>query len=126
MLYALRTSRAFFDTRPLVRHDQDFIALHEDMVHAVAARRTWVEMKVLRQYQSVFGEAVNRMRDVNHLIAIHTRRVALWALENDDIHARRLAVRFMNTYLRATLNARDVRSAYNILNEYRLLGAAAR
>ena len=31
----------------------------------------------------------------------------------------------MNTYLRATLNARDVRSAYNILNEYRLLGEAA-
>jgi len=116
---------AFFDTRPLVRHDQDFIALHEDMVIAVAERRTWVEMKILRQYQSVFGEAVNRMRDVNHLIAIHTRRVALWALENDDVHARRLAVRFLNTYLRATLNARDVRSAYNLLNEYRLLGEAA-
>ncbi len=27
----------------------------------------------------------------------------------------------MNSYLRATLNARDVRTAYNILNQYRLL-----
>ncbi len=119
-----RLPEGFFDTRPLVRNDQDFIALHEDMVHVVAERRTWVEMKILRQYQSVFGEAVNRMRDVNHLIAIHTRRVAMWAVENDDPHGRRLAVRFLNTYLRATLNARDVRSAYNLLNEYRLLAEA--
>ena len=27
----------------------------------------------------------------------------------------------MNSYLRATLNARDVRTAYNVLNQYRLL-----
>ena len=32
-----------------------------------------------------------------------------------------LAVKFMNTYLRATLNARDVRTAYNVLNQYRQL-----
>jgi hypothetical protein len=32
-----------------------------------------------------------------------------------------LTFRFMNSYLRATLNARDVRTAYNVLNQYRLL-----
>ena len=32
-----------------------------------------------------------------------------------------LAFRFMNSYLRATLNARAVRTAYNVLNQYRLL-----
>jgi len=30
----------------------------------------------------------------------------------------------MNSYLRVTLNARDVRTAYNVLNQYRLLGEA--
>ena len=116
---------AFFDTSHLVRHDQDFIALHPDMVHALTARRTWLEMKVLRQYQAVFGEAVNRMRDVNHLIAIHTRRIAATALAHGDRHSLRLSVRFLNTYLRATINARDVRSAYNLLNEYRVLAEEA-
>ena len=116
---------AFFDTQPLASHDQDFIALHEDTVHALAERRTWLEMKVFRQYQAVFGEAVNRMRDVNHLIAIHTRRVADTAIEVGDAHALRLSVRFLNTYMRATLNARDVRSAYNLLNEYRVLAEGA-
>jgi len=115
----------FFDTAPLVRHDQDFIALHPDMVRALTSRRTWLEMKVLRQYQAVFGEAVNRMRDVNHLIAIHTRQVAATALAHGDQPSLRLSVRFMNTYLRATINARDVRSAYNLLNEYRVLAEEA-
>lgn len=115
----------FFDTQPLVRHDQDFIALHPDMVRALTSRRTWVEMKVLRQYQAVFGEAVNKMRDVNHLIAIHTRRIALTGLEMGDQASVDQSIRFLNTYLRATLNARDVRSAYNLLNEYRVLAEDA-
>ena len=115
----------YFDTAPLVRHDQDFIALHPDMVRALTSRKTWVEMKVLRQYQAVFGEAVNKMRDVNHLIAIHTRRIAATALRQGDRHSLRLSVRFLNTYLRATINARDVRSAYNLLNEYRVLAEEA-
>ncbi len=111
----------FFDTQPLVRNDQDFIALHPDMVRALTSRRTWIEMKVLRQYQAVFGEAVNKMRDVNHLIAIHTRRIAITAVDCDDAPSLQQSVRFLNTYLRATINARDVRSAYNLLNEYRVL-----
>ena len=32
-----------------------------------------------------------------------------------------LVYRFMNSYLRTTLNARDVRTAYNVLNQYRLM-----
>lgn len=113
--------REWFDTRALVRHDQDFIALHPDMVRALTDRRTWLEMKILRQYQAVFGEAVNRMRDVNHMIAIHTRHVAVAAMDAGDAHVVQLAIRFLNTYLRNAVNARDVRSVYNLLNDYRLV-----
>ena len=120
-----RLPREWFDTRPLGRHDQDFIALHPDMVRALTDRRTWLEMKVLRQYQSVFGEAVNRMRDVNHLVAIHTRQVAVAAMDAGDPHALQLAIRFLNTYLRNAINARDVRSVYNLLNDYRLVAEHA-
>src|SRR5690606_38956589 len=38
-----------------------------------------------------------------------------------NVELFRLAVKFFNTYLRATINARDVRTAYNVLNQYRLL-----
>jgi hypothetical protein len=116
---------AWFDTGTLVRMDQDFIALHPDTVRALGEQHTWVEMKVFRQYQEVFGEALNRMRDVNHLIAIHTRHVATVALRAGDRPTLSLALRFLNTYMRSTVNARDVRSAYNLLNEYRGLAERA-
>jgi hypothetical protein len=120
-----RMPPAWFDTAPLVAGDQDFIALHPDMVHALTARQTWVEMKIFRQYQSVFGDAVNRMRDVNHLAAIHTRRLAGVAVEVGDPNGVQISVRFLNTYMRAAVNAHDVRTAYNLLNEYRELAEYA-
>lgn len=115
----------WFDTAPLARSDQDFIALHPDMVRALSQRRTWVEMKVFRQYQDVFGEAVNRMRDVNHLIAIHTRHLVAAALAAHDGPTVDLAVKFFNTFFRSAINARDVRTAYNLFNEYRLVAEHA-
>lgn len=111
----------WFDSRVLTRTDQDFVALHDDMVLALQERRTWVEMKVLRQYQTIFGAATNRMRDINHLIGIQTRRLAVEAHEAGDSPSVDQSIRFMNTYLRAALNSRDVRTAYNLMNEYRVL-----
>jgi hypothetical protein len=113
---------SWFESGRLVRNDQDFVALHPDMVRALAARRNWLEMKVLRQYQAVFSESVNRLRDVNHLVAIHTRRLATFAHRQGDEHTVNLSLRFLNTYMRASVNGRDVRTAYNLLNEYRHLG----
>ncbi len=120
-----RLPAPWFDTSHLAEVDQDFIALHPDTVRALTERRTWVEMKILRQFQEVFGEAVNRMRDVCHLIAIHTRGVATAALAAGDRATLAIAIRFLNTYMRSAINARDVRTAYNLMNEYRLLAERA-
>jgi hypothetical protein len=117
-----RLPASWFDSTQLIRTDQDFVALHPDMVTALSARHTWLEMKILRQYQAVFAESVNRMRDANHLVAIHTRRLAECALQHDDLHTVALTQRFLNTYMRSALNGRDVRTAYNLLNEYRHVG----
>jgi hypothetical protein len=115
---------AWFDPSVLVETDQDFIAMHPDVVHALEARRTWVEMKVLRQFQHVFEESLIKMRDICHFIAIQTRKLAVTAASADDGEALALYVRFLNTYMRAALNARDQKSAYNLMNEYRLLAEA--
>ena len=61
------------------------------------------------------------MRDINYLIAIDTRYIGEAAGAAKDAELVELVFRFMNSYLRATLNARDVRTAYNVLNQYRLL-----
>lgn len=104
-----------------IRVNPDFVAMDPESLRDLEARRTWVEWKVMRQYFAIYSEALGEMRDINYLIAIDTRYLGEAAAKAQDRELVRLVYRFMNSYLRATLNARDVRTAYNVLNQYRLL-----
>ncbi len=120
-----RLPEDWFQSSIFVADDQDFVALHPDIVRALTDRGTWLDMKILRQYQAIFSESVNRLRDVNHMVAIHTRRIARFAMQQGDTHVVRLSCRFLYTFMRTTINGRDVRTAYNLFNEYRLLAEFA-
>jgi len=104
-----------------LRADPDFVALASDSLDDLATRRTWLEWKGLRQIREVFGAALTTMPEMAHVVAIDTRYVGEAALAAGDREVLVLTVKFMNTYLRAALNARDVRTAYNVLNQYRQL-----
>jgi hypothetical protein len=104
-----------------LRTDPDFVALASDSLDDLASRRTWLEWKGLRQIREVFGAALTTMPEMAHVVAIDTRYVGEAALAAGDREVLQLTVKFMNTYLRAALNARDVRTAYNVLNQYRQL-----
>jgi hypothetical protein len=104
-----------------IRENPDFVGMDPESLSDLEQRRTWVEWKVLRQYLGIYNESLAVMRDINYLVAIDTRYIAEAAGELEDTELVELAVRFMNSYLRATLNARDVRTAYNVLNQYRLM-----
>jgi hypothetical protein len=107
-----------------LRTDPDFVALADDSLDDLAHRRTWLEWKGLRQIREVFGAALNSMPEMAHVVAIDTRTVGEAALAAGSPEVFALTVKFMNTYLRAALNARDVRTAYNVLNQYRQLAEA--
>jgi hypothetical protein len=108
-----------------LRENPDFVSMQPEVLDDIEAGRFWFEMKVLRQYQMLYGETLNRLRDLNYLIAINTRKIAEEALARGDERAAALTVKFFNTFLRATVNAQDVRTAYNVLNQYRLLAEHA-
>lgn len=108
-----------------IRENPDFISMHEDVLDDLERGRFWLEMKVLRQYQMLYGETLNRMRDINYLIAINTRKAAEEGIASVDDRLVTLSVKFLNTYMRATINGRDVRTAYNVFNQYRLLAENA-
>ncbi|MBX3249251.1 MAG: DUF2254 domain-containing protein [Myxococcales bacterium] len=120
-----RLDAAWFRVDGDLAHNPDFVSMSDEVLAAVTRRRIWFEMKILRKYQTIYNEGLNRMRDINYLIAINTRHLAEHALDTGNHELFDLLVKFFNTYLRATVNARDVRTAYNVLQQYRLLAERA-
>jgi hypothetical protein len=116
-----RVDADWFHLGPRIRRNPDFVSLAAESVDDLDTKKVWLEYKILRQYQSIYNEALGEVPDVNHLIAINTRYIAEAALKASDSEAVNLAVKFFNTYLRATLNASHIRTAYNVLNQYRQL-----
>ena len=116
-----RSSAAWFEIGDSIRDNPDFVAMEAESLGDLVTRKTWVEWKVMRQYLGIYNEALAAMKDINYLIAIDTRYIGEAAGEASDDEVVSLVLRFMNSYLRATLNAKDVRTAYNVLNQYRLL-----
>lgn len=111
----------WFALGPKLRGTPDFVAMGRDAVDALEQRRQWLEWKVLRQLQAIYDESLSQLPDVAYLVAIDTRYIGDRALAAKDLHLLRLVVKFLNTYLRASLNAGQVRAAYNVLNQYRKL-----
>jgi Predicted membrane protein (DUF2254) len=110
---------AWFSIGPDIRVNPDFVAMDPESLGELEGRRTWVEWTVLRQYLSVYNEALGSMRDINYLIAIDTRYIGEAASEAKDAQLVQLVFRYFNSYIRATLNAKDIRTTYNVLNQYR-------
>jgi hypothetical protein len=116
-----RADPRWFQIGEHIRDNPDFVAMDPESLRELEADRTWLEWKALRQYLGIYAEAQADMPDINYLIAIDTRYVGEAAFARGDRAVVELAFRFMNSYLRAALNARAVRTAYNVLNQYRLL-----
>jgi predicted membrane channel-forming protein YqfA (hemolysin III family) len=111
---------AWFQVGPGLARNPDFVAMDPESLLEQSERRTWVEWKILRQYLGIYNEALATMRDMTYLIAIDTRYIGEAAVKVGDEQLIGLVYRFMNSYLRSALNGRDVRTAYNVLNQYRL------
>ena len=116
---------SWFLLTPALRRDPDFASVDERLLSQIQAEGSWLELKILRQYQALFAEGLNGMRQVSTLVAIHTRDLGIRALQSQQLRLAEWVIKFFNTYLRAVINARDIRSGYNLLKQYRLLAEAA-
>lgn len=93
--------------------------LAKEFLDDIFANTTWVEAKVLMEYERVFRKSLGEMNELVSQIASSTRGIGEVAIAQHDWEVRGLVVQFFNTYIRHALNARNVRAAYNILYEYR-------
>lgn len=122
-----------------IKSNPDFVAMDGESLDDLEERGTWFEWKILRQYLGIYNEALLSMRDICYLVAIDTRYIGQAATrirgkqearpdatgparpDKGDRELIKLVFYYMNSYLRTTLNAGDVRTAYNVLNQYRKL-----
>jgi hypothetical protein len=111
-------------SRPLYR-DPDLVLLDQDNLKLIEKKKIWVELKVFRQYQAVFIDALNTFREACYIIGGSTREIAERSLMYQDLTLLELTIKFFNTYLRAVINTRDIRTGYNILKQYRQVGETA-
>lgn len=112
---------AWFDARTVLADDADFAAFHGVVLDDVCRRGVWVEMKLLLQLHATWREAQRGPREIAHHVGIQIRRHASAAASRGDVNALDLDLRFLHTFLRHAINQSDVRSAYNLINEYREL-----
>jgi hypothetical protein len=115
---------AWFGLSRTLRAHPDFVAMAPESLEELARDKTWLEWMGLRQIREVFSEALKTLPEMTHVVAIDTRYVGEAAIDSRDKEVLSLTIKFMNTYLRASLNARDVRTCYNVLHQYRQLAEA--
>ncbi|HEX3697739.1 MAG TPA: DUF2254 family protein [Polyangia bacterium] len=114
----------WFVIGPTLLRTPDFVALAAQSIADMQQQRTWLEWKVLRQFREVFAQACQSLPEMAHVVAIEARYVGEAALACGDQAVLQMTIKFMNTFLRQALNGRDVRAAYNVLNQYRQLAEA--
>jgi len=113
--------QGWFQVDETITRDPDFVSMAAPALEEIARDGAWFEAKVLRQCLALFGDAVGSARDVASMIAIRTQRVAgLYAVEYAPLLKQ--CERAFHSYLRAAINARDSRTAYYVLHQYRMLG----
>jgi hypothetical protein len=116
-----QTAASWFTLGAQLRQNPDFVSMSRESIDRLEHGRIWMEWKVLRQYQALYNESLGQLSDMNHLLGINTRYIGEAAISAGDDEALKLSVKFFNTYLRATLNAQEVRPAFIVLNQYRQL-----
>jgi hypothetical protein len=112
---------AWFHIGQDIRKNPDFVAMDHDLLVELERRGLWVEWKTLRQYLGIYNEALESMQDINYLIAIDTRYIGEVAAAREHRELVSTVLRFMNSFLRSAINQGGVRTAYNVLHQYRLL-----
>ena len=110
----------FFELDGELARDPDFVAVAASVRDQLGREKGWLEVKILRQYLELFSSSLGQGRDVGSFLAIRTRNLAIES-EDESRSMLRLCIQFFNSYIRASINGRDLRLAYYVLDQYRQL-----
>jgi len=115
-----RLPDAWFQLDGALVRDPDFVSMDPTVLRSLVDERIWFETKIMRNYYTIYGASLIEARDVANLIALNTCRIGSHAAREQPA-VLALAVRFFNSYLRAAINVGDIRTAFYVLQQYRIL-----
>lgn len=116
-----RLPQDWFRVTAAISSDPDFVALAPETMAEVESQGLWLERKVLRRYLSLLGQSTGLAGDVANVIGINTQQLAS-ELGAARPHLLELCRRSFNSYLRTAINRQDARTAYFLMNQYRIVG----
>jgi len=96
-----------------------FLGFSAQAIEEMKTSRSWLEMKLYYQLLEILRAACPRMPELTSTLAHSLRELGLANASIQDRPLRELAMEYFNTFLRLTLNRRDVRSVFIIFDQYR-------
>jgi len=108
----------FFTLDGPVAQDPDFVSTDASVRRRISDQGSWLEVKIFQQLLEIFSNSVGTARDVGNFLAITMRDLAI-DTKPDSRQTLSLCLQVFNSCLRATINGRDLRLAYYVLDLYR-------
>lgn len=104
----------------LVSQDK-FIGISSEFYEEFCEKRLWVEAKAFMDMELIYRSCIGTMSDAISAIAYNTRIIGEAAIKTKDDELLEMAVKFYNTFIRVSLNAKNVRAIFNLFYQYRML-----
>ena len=104
--------------------EEQFIGISSEFYSEICEKHIWFEAKAFMDMELIYKTAIRSMPDAVSAIALNTRILGMEAIRNEDDDLLDLVVQFYNTFIRISLNEKNVRAIFNIFYQYRLLAEA--
>ncbi len=118
----IRLPEKWFEPTGSEMTDPDLSNYSSYVMENILTNRVVLERKVFRIFELVYTNSRLAHQDVASGVLYNSRLAAMAAIRHNDTAALNNILQYFNSYLRMAINARDPRSAFNILDQYRIIG----
>lgn len=98
--------------------DNYFLGLNRPIVNDLKIRRYWFEYKVFQEYESILTHFLGNDSRIAYQVAINTTEIGSLTIDNQDLVGLNLITKFFNTFLRRSIEKKQMQTSVDILYQY--------
>lgn len=100
---------------------EHFIGISAEFYSEICEKQLWFEAKAFMDMELIYKSCLRSMPDAVSAIAYNTRIIGEEAIKNKDFDLLDMVVQFYNTFIRISLNDKNIRAIFNLFYQYRRL-----